>query len=139
MKSNQFFNGFQINLIGFSLGNHVITNCLRELYEMESNIKLKNIICIAGATQMDDKDKWKKIIEKLVVDRFINCYSKNDEILGQLYKTATGKNSPIGLSELIIKNDKEKDLVHNYQFSYGHLEYDYEVVSKKIFNLYKDI
>ena len=139
LMSNQFFNGFQINLIGFSLGNHVITNCLRELYEMESNIKLKNVILIAAATQMDDKDKWKKIIEKIVVDRFINCYSKKDEILAQLYVTATGNNNPVGLSELIIKNDKEMNLVHNYLFSYGHIEYDYEVVAKKIFNLYKDI
>ena len=139
LMSNQFFNGFQINLIGFSLGNHVITNCLRELYEKESNFKLKNVILIAAATQMDDKDKWKKIIEKIVVDKFINCYSKNDEILGQLYITATGNNNPVGLSELIIKNDQKMDLVHNYLFSYGHIEYDYEVVAKKIFNLYKDI
>ena len=139
LDSKQFFNGFQINLIGFSLGNHVITNCLMKLYELESNIKLKNVICIAGATQMDDKDKWKKIIEKIVVDRFINCYSKKDEILAQLYVSATGNNNPIGLSEVIIKNDKKMDLVHNYQFGYGHLEYDYEVVAKKIFNSYKDI
>ena len=139
LDSKQFFNGFQINLIGFSLGNHVITNCLMKLYEMESNIKLKNVICIAGATQMEDKDKWKKIIQKIVVDRFVNCYSKKDEILAQLFVNATGNNNPIGLSEIIIKNDKEMDLVHNYQFGYGHLEYDYEVVAKKIFNSYKDI
>ena len=106
---------------------------------MKVIIKLKNVILIAAATQMDDKDKWKKIIEKIVVDRFINCYSKKDEILAQLYITATGNKNPVGLSELIIKNDKEMNLVHNYLFSYGHIEYDYEVVAKKIFNLYKDI
>ena len=97
LMSKQFFNGFQINLIGFSLGNHVITNCLKELYELESNIKIKKVILIAAATQIDYKDKWKKIIEKIVVEKFINCYSKKDDAL-QLYITTTGQNNPIGLS-----------------------------------------
>ena len=30
-------------------------------------------------------------------------------------------------------------MVKNYQFSYGHLDYDFEGVAKKIFNNYKNI
>ena len=31
MISEKIFNGFKINIAGFSLGNHVLKNCLKEL------------------------------------------------------------------------------------------------------------
>ena len=139
LLSKQIFDGYQINLVGFSLGNHVIKHCLKELKKYENiNIKLKKVILIAGATQISNKEIWKNIIEKIVVDKFVNCYSKNDTILGGAYKKATGKQNPIGLNELIINNDNGKNLVWNYEFLFDHIYYDYGVVANSIFK-YKDI
>lgn len=137
--SNQFLKGYQINLIGFSLGNQVIKHCLYELNLMKSNFRLKNVILIAGATQIKNEKAMKEIIENYIVDKFINCYSKNDYILNKFYIPATGQNDPVGLNELIIKNDKNINLVTNYEFQSGHLDYDYKEVVNSIFEKYKDI
>jgi hypothetical protein len=144
LLSNKFFNDFQINLIGFSLGNHVIKHCIKELYKinnLNNFCKLKNVILIAAATHIKNKNLWKKYIEELVIDRFINCFSKVDKVLSMAYcscmlKTAQGNNS------LEVYNDKGVNLVQNYDFTknnFGHLSYNYGVVAQKIFENYKDI
>ena len=74
LLSSKFFKNFQINLIGFSLGNHVIKHCLKELYKYNninnnSFIKLKNIILIAGATHISGNKLWKQYIEHFIIDR----------------------------------------------------------------------
>ena len=123
------FKKFQINLIGYSLGNHVIKYCIMELYKIYCNsgrthfANLKNVIFIAGATEISNNNEWKNYIKKLIGDRIINCYSKNDDfVLGELYNFY--KNGrPIGLEPLsILDNDNSQNLqlVKNYEFSYGH-------------------
>ena len=141
--TNQF-KDYQINLIGFSLGNHVINHCLQTLYEIyqisegAKFANLKNIIFIAGATQIDNTDKWRNCIKKLIGERIINIYSKKD------YAIVCSKlfiERPIGRSPLKIIDDENpgKELVKNYEFQYGHLDCDYTELISKIFNDYRDI
>ena len=145
LLSSEFFNNFQINLIGFSLGAHVIKNCLEELNIFNNitnkSIQLKNVILIAGATEIPDKNLWKNFIEKLIIERFINCFSEDDNVLNVLYKRCMFK-CAIGGSKLEINNNENNNLVLNYDFTqnkFGHLDYKYDIVAKKIFAKNKDI
>ena len=139
LESNQFLKGYQINLIGFSLGNQVIKYCLYELNRIKSKFIFKNVILIAAAIQLKEEATIKEIIENMIADKFINCYSKKDYVLNKFYIPATGQNDPVGLNELIIKNNENINLVNNHEFQSGHLDYNYEEVVKKIFEKYNDI
>ena len=132
LESNQFLKGYQINLIGFSLGNQVIKYCLYELNRIKSKFTFKNVILIAAAIQLKEEATIKEIIENMIADKFINCYSKKDYVLNNFYIPATGQEYPVGLNELIIKNNENINLVNNYEFQSGHLDYNYEEVVKKI-------
>ena len=144
LMSSKFFMNFQINLVGFSLGNHVIKHCLKELNKINNRqyfVKLKNVVLIAAATHIRNQNLWKKYIEEIIIDRFINCFSKCDKILKMLYQTCMLKTA-VGNSELIINNDEGKNLVFNYDFTqnnFGHLSYNYGVVFQTIFEKFKDI
>ena len=140
------FKDYQINLVGFSLGNHVINHCLQTLYEIYQTsggakfANLKNIILIAGATKIENSFEWRDCIKKLIGERVINIYSKKDDVIfcanffGFLEK-------PIGMRPLkIIDNENpKKELVENYEFQYGHLDCDYTELVSKIFKKYRDI
>lgn len=139
LESNQFLKGYQINLIGFSLGNQVIKYCLYELNRIKSKFTFKNVILIAAAIQLKEEATIKEIIENMIADKFINCYSKKDYVLNNFYIPATGQEYPVGLNELIIKNNENINLVNNYEFQSGHLDYNYEEVVKKICEKYNDI
>ena len=146
--SNEIFKNFQINLVGFSLGNHVIKHCIKELYELnkasnqdiEDQVYLKNVILIAAATTLKDKSHWVTYAKTLITDKFKNCYSQKDDVLKILYglcmmKTAVGRN------ELIL-SDGDKNYVENYNFTpynYGHLSYNMGVVAREISGKYKEI
>ena len=145
--SNKFFNDCQISLVGLGLGCYVIKECIKELYQLNDNnnsFKLKNVILIGAAMHIKHKDKWKKYIEEIVVDRFINCFSKEDEILKNDYHLSEEKSSKIkvGNESLEIKGDKGNNLVTNYDFSDNYFDlssYKFEIVLEKIFEVYKDI
>ena len=147
LVSKKFFGEFQINLVGFSVGCYVVKECIKKLSKINNKkyfVKIKNVILIGAAMHIKKEKNWKNYIEETVVDKFINCYSNNDEILKSIYKICSensGKN-PIGIDSLEIKNDKEKNLVINYNFSqdnFDQLSYNFETVVKKIFEKYKDI
>ena len=146
LLSSKFFKNFQINLIGFSLGNHVIKHCLKELYKYnninnKNFIKLKNVILIAGATHISGNKLWKQYIENYIIDRFINCYSEVDEVLSLAYYNCMSKKA-VGSGELIIKDDNVNNMVKNYDFTqnnFGHTSYKYEFLINRLFPNYKDI
>ena len=122
LLSSKFFRKFQINLVGFSLGNHVIKHCLKELFKIQNinchnYIKFKNVIFIAGAIQITNKSLWKRYIENFITDRIINCYTKNDWALKYAYKFCMVNKEAIGNDELEIKNDQNINLVTNYDFT----------------------
>ena len=140
------FKDYQINLVGFSLGNHVIKHCIKTLYDIYKTSKgtkfanLKNIIFIAGATRIKSESKWNDYIKNLIGGRVINCYSKKDNTLWGLYIPAMFK-KPIGLKPLMITDieNPNRQLFENYEFQFGHTEYNYKVVLSKIFGIYRDI
>ena len=72
-----------INLIGFSLGCHVIKHCLLELNKISSKIDsddvLNDVIFIGAATDLN-MDKYPNILNT-IGGRIINVYSENDKYL----------------------------------------------------------
>ena len=76
IESNLFFGNFNINLVGFSLGGHIVKNCLLELLKREVYNKINNVIFIAGATSYI-YENWDEIF-KVIKGKIFNCYSKFD-------------------------------------------------------------
>ena len=103
----------------------MIKHCLKELVDnnCEGNL-INNVLFLAGATAIENKNKWNKYFNKIVSGRIINCFSKEDKILQYLYKLCVNK-IPIGSYELICENN-ENNRVENYdlsEFGIGHLDY----------------
>ena len=124
LSSKKFFENCQINLIGFSLGTHVIKYCIKELYDLkiENNI-INNVMFIAGATHIEQM-KWNNIFNEVVNGRIINCYSKNDFVLKYLFQPCVEK-KPIGWDKLII-DDENNIKIENYDMTdlkLGHTDY----------------
>ena len=124
LSSKKFFENCQINLIGFSLGTHIIKNCIKELYNLtiENNI-INNVMFIAGATHIQQM-KWNNIFNEVVNGRIINCYSKNDYVLKYLFQPCVEK-KPIGWDKLII-DDENNSKIENYNMTdlkLGHTDY----------------
>ena len=129
LASNEEFNNCQINLAGFSLGSQVLKYCLKELDEIKGHrIMINNALFLAGATVMREEKKniWRNKFKNIVGGRVINCYSKYDWVLENLFKLCVRKN-PIGLNKMNIKDENgEYDVVEDYDFSdlhLGHTEY----------------
>jgi hypothetical protein len=127
LLSKKFFKNFQINLIGFSLGTHVIKHCLKELIDNNCGGNLiNNVMFLAGATTIENKNKWNKYFNKIISGRIINCYSQKDKVLKYLYNICVNK-EPIGNYELICNDiNNFNNRVENYDFTdleLGHLDY----------------
>ena len=146
LLSSKFFKDFQINLVGFSLGNIVVKYCIKELFKLNrfdknNFVNLKNVIFIGAATHIKNKNKWKEYIEEVIINRFINCYSKVDNILNNLYRECSNEKA-IGNENLEINDNKGSNLVSNYNFTQNNFEqfsYNLRIVAEKIFKPYKDI
>jgi hypothetical protein len=156
--SNTIFKNFQINLVGFSLGNHVIKHCIKELYNLNHNsgninnpilltkneniyqINIKNIIFIAGATHLKKRYKWKNYINETIIDKCNNCHTDNDWVLKYLYRPAMSK-IPLGIEKVNI-NHENKNLIENYDFhkyGFGHLGYKMGLVAEIVSGPYIEI
>ena len=140
LLSNEEFYDCQINLVGFSLGCHVLINCLKELNEFRNNkFMINNVLLMGGATVIEDSDKilWRNIFRENVAGRIINCFSTFDDVLSYLFKVCIMK-TPIGIQKLNIKDENgEYPIVEDYDFSdirLGHLEYrkKFEIILKRI-------
>ena len=116
IMSNKFFNGSKINLAAFSLGNHVIKHCIKEIEKFGRFDILNNIIFMAGATDIKCNFKWEKRLSS-ILGAVINCYSDIDLALGYC-KLITGKDT-IGTKKLKFKNKNVK----NYLISSIHVLY----------------
>jgi len=116
IMSKEIFSGFKINLTAFSLGNHVIKNCLKELERYGKLDIINNIIFMAGATNISNCYKWEKRF-KSISGNIINCYSDVDQAL-LLCQSITEKGT-IGTKKLKINNVKIK----NYLISSFHVMY----------------
>ena len=127
LKSNLFFQNRQINLVAFSLGNHVVKHCLKELSNYnDAKCIINDVTFIAGATTFKNKLNWYNRFNKIIGGRIVNCYSEKDWVLDFLYSNCTG-NKPIGSHKIDINDGiGGKNLVENYDFTdlnMGHLDY----------------
>ena len=129
LANNEDFNNCQINIVGFSLGCQVTKYCIKELEAIKGHrVMINNVLFLAGATVMKDenKSKWRNIFRNTVGGRVINCYSKYDWVLENLFKFCVKKN-PIGLNKMNIKDENgEYEVVEDYDFSFlklGHTQY----------------
>ena len=138
LQSKKFFPIQKINLVGFSLGCHVIKHCIKELSNSEQGKNIiNNVIFLGGATNFKNKLKWYNNFTKIVKGRIVNCHSNNDEVLKKLVKNCNGKD-PIGADKFDINDGRGgKNIIENYDFTdlkLGHLDYrkNLNIVLKRI-------
>ena len=91
------FKGCKINLSAFSLGNHVLKHCLKELKEYNKLDLINNVVFMAGATNIKCIPKWEEILGS-VTGTIVNCYSDND--LALWYCKIITEKDTIGSKEL---------------------------------------
>ena len=116
MMMSNFFKDVEINIAAFSLGNHVLKHCIKELEKFGRLDILNNIIFMAGATDIKCNDKWEQRLSS-IKGNVINCYSNVD--LALVYcKIITGKDT-IGTKILKFKNK----IVKNYLINSFHVLY----------------
>ena len=153
LADKNIFPNMKINLVGFSLGTSVILNCLKELYENNCFDIINNVVFLGGAAVISND--YKKIFDKVVHRKIINCYSKEDNIL-KIFKLNNGLiEQPIGSERIEFKNNNENNVknsfclldndkneeenkLENIDLSYlklGHLKYRDQL--DKIFNIIK--
>ena len=114
--SNQIFNNFKINLAAFSLGNHVIKHCIKELENFGRLDLINNVVFIAGATDINCNFRWEKRLS-CISGKIINCYSDFDLAL-RFCKILSGKD-PIGTKKLKCRKVKIKNyLIRTFHISY---------------------
>ncbi|KAJ5934346.1 hypothetical protein N7466_003893 [Penicillium verhagenii] len=77
-----------ITLLGFSLGARVIFSCLKELSDKGAHGLIQNVY-LFGSPIVASKDDYLKA-RSVVSGRFVNGYSKNDWILGYLFRATSG-------------------------------------------------
>ena len=94
---SDIFNGFKINLSAFSLGNHVLKHCLRELENFNKLALINNVVFMAGATEIKCNFKWEHRLGT-VTGTIVNCYSDHD--LALWYCRNITKKDTIGTKKL---------------------------------------
>ena len=126
IASKIFFEYQTISLIGFSLGTHVISNCIKMLYKINDKIKcddiIKDVILIAGATSIIKKEHYEKMYDKIINGKIINCWSNEDQVLKELYSFAMKKEAIGYGGKLNLKLDKFKSIDFT-PLKLGHTDY----------------
>ena len=129
LASKLFFKYQTVTIVGFSLGTHVAKHCIKQMYNLHykehinCNDIIKDVVLIAGATCMDKKEeKFKNIFSKMINGKFINCYSKEDQVLNLLYSTCM-KKKPIGNSKLELNGYENLRNIDFTPFHLGHTDY----------------
>ena len=137
----KFFNIQTINLIGFSLGCHVIKNCIKFLYNIDKKYKIdcsdiiKDVYLIAGATTIkkDKIDIYRNLFSEIINGKLVNAFSNEDQVLNKLYEFAR-KKKPIGNSKLDLGNFQKLINVDFTSLHMGHTDYrkNMDLVIEKI-------
>ena len=145
LYSKGFFRGFHVNLVGYSFGNMIIKQCLKDLYEINNQnnfVKIKSVILIGATINFHEKKLWKTIIESLILDRLINCFSQADEVLKNLFSINMGKSIALGSDFATILDDNDENIISNFNFSenqFNQFNYKKGVIAESIFPKYKNI
>jgi hypothetical protein len=108
MIMSNIFDGFKINLVAFSLGNHVLKHCLKELKNFGKSYIINNVVFMAGATDINCNLKWEHRLGS-VTGTIVNCYSDHDLALWYC-RNITGKDT-IGTKKLKFQTVKIKNIL----------------------------
>ena len=129
LASKLFFKYQTVTIIGFSLGTHVTKHCIKQMYKLHykehipCNDIIKDVVLIAGATCMKDKEeKFKNIFSKMINGKLINCFSKEDQVLNILYSSCMNK-KPIGNSQLELNGYENLKNIDFTPLHLGHTDY----------------
>ena len=114
-----------VSLVGYSLGARVIYSCLMSLSRRRAFGLIESVVFIGAPTPSDTKD-W-RIMRSVVSGRLVNVFSKNDYVLGFMYRTSSIQLGVAGLQKVegipSVENVDVSDTVN------GHLRYRYLVGS----------
>lgn len=109
-----------ISLIGFSIGSFLIYSCLLELSKNGIYGLIDDVVIIGSPISV--KVDQLKMVRQIVNGRFVNCYSKNDWILGLLFRALkNGLSDVAGLSP--INNGTNIENFDCSEFINGHMCY----------------
>ncbi|KAF1851774.1 DUF726-domain-containing protein, partial [Cucurbitaria berberidis CBS 394.84] len=108
-----------VTLVGYSLGARLIFSCLQKLADRKAFGLIENVVLL-GAPCPSDAADWRRI-RAVVSGRVVNVFSKQDYILGFLYRTSSVQLGVAGLQPVAgvhgVQNVDVTDLVD------GHLQY----------------
>lgn len=110
-----------VTLIGYSLGARAIYSCLNILAERRAVGLVENVVMM-GTPAPSDSMTWCGM-RSVISGRFVNVFSRNDYILGFLYRTASIAYGVAGLQRI-----DGIDGIENVDVSAkisGHLRYQY--------------
>jgi hypothetical protein len=110
-----------VTLVGYSLGARLIYSCLQKLAERRAFGLVENVVLL-GAPCPSDVADWRRA-RSVVSGRVVNVFSKQDYILGFLYRTSSVQLGVAGLQPVVgvhgVQNVDVSELVD------GHLQYRY--------------
>ena len=87
-----------VALIGYSLGARVIYSCLMSLAKRRAFSLIESVVLI-GAPIPSTAGDW-RAMRSVVANRLVNVYSKNDYVLGFLYRTSSIQYGVAGLQRI---------------------------------------
>ncbi|KAI0518217.1 DUF726-domain-containing protein [Xylaria bambusicola] len=112
-----------VSLVGYGLGARVIYACLTSLSEKRAFGVIENVV-LFGAPCPSEIRVW-TAMRSIVTGRLINVYSKNDYLLGFLYRTCAWHFGIAGLQAIVgvprVENIDLSDSISN------HLHYQYHI------------
>ncbi|KAI0101850.1 DUF726-domain-containing protein [Nemania sp. FL0031] len=112
-----------VSLVGYGLGARVIYACLTSLSEKRAFGVIENVV-LFGAPCPSEIRVW-TAMKSVVTGRLINVYSKNDYLLGFLYRTCAWNFGIAGLQPIEgvprVENVDLSDCINN------HLHYPYHI------------
>ncbi|KAF7189658.1 putative membrane protein C6F6.13c [Pseudocercospora fuligena] len=108
-----------VTLVGYSLGGKVIFACLKKLAERKAFGLIENAVMIGTPAPSTAAD-W-RMIRSVVTGRVVNVYSKNDYILGYLYRANSISLGIAGLQA--VENVKGVENVDVSSLVEGHTRY----------------
>ncbi|KAI0809353.1 DUF726-domain-containing protein [Xylaria sp. FL0064] len=112
-----------VSLVGYGLGARVIYTCLTSLSEKRAFGIVENVV-LFGAPCPSEIRVW-TAMKSIVAGRLVNVYSKNDYLLGFLYRTCAWQFGIAGLQAIEgvprVENVDLSDSISN------HLHYQYHI------------
>ncbi|KAI0556181.1 DUF726-domain-containing protein [Xylaria curta] len=124
-----------VSLVGYGLGARVIYACLTALSEKRAFGIVENVV-LFGAPCPSEIRVW-TAMKSIVMGRLINVYSKNDYLLGFLYRSCAWKYGIAGLQP--VEGVPRVENVNLSNAVSKHLEYQYHIGNELLRHRWEDI